>query len=190
MNSLTFPEKQTLESVLGMSGGYVLDFSNREFESFFSDFQLQIFELKYTSHGSSASKANSLRAFWDLEDDEIVGRVLSALLDLVELNEQKSDCLKLSKARDIATRLFPSFVTQPTNSSDVDGFLGKTFPPVCLDQLHKDPILLEICNRRLDEIQKCFQIGAYLSCVIMIGGLMEGILTGVAHENLKEYHQY
>lgn len=37
MAQLSFTERQLIESVLGMSGGYILGFSNREFEEFLKD---------------------------------------------------------------------------------------------------------------------------------------------------------
>lgn len=37
MSSLSLIEKQKLERELGMSSGYVLDFSNRTFDDFFSE---------------------------------------------------------------------------------------------------------------------------------------------------------
>lgn len=37
MAILSFQEKQLIERVFGMSGGYVLNFTNREFEEFMKD---------------------------------------------------------------------------------------------------------------------------------------------------------
>jgi hypothetical protein len=52
MANLTFNEKQLIESVFGMSSGYILDFSNRDFEEFMKDVvQYNI----YTKSGSVKS---------------------------------------------------------------------------------------------------------------------------------------
>ena len=63
-----------------MSSGYLLDFSNSSLYEFFNDFQIDIGNQKYDRYGSS--KAKRLRAFWEIEDNELVGKVLQSLLDI------------------------------------------------------------------------------------------------------------
>lgn len=80
MAKLTSVEKMTLEKFLGMSGGYVLDFTNRSFQEFVLDnAQIDIYKEKYSY--DSGSKANRLRAFWDKEENFIVGKLIINLLD-------------------------------------------------------------------------------------------------------------
>ncbi|MFN8383181.1 MAG: abortive infection family protein [Anaerolineales bacterium] len=80
MAKLTSVEKMTLEKFLGMSGGYVLDFTNRSFQEFVLDnVQIDIYKEKYSY--DSGSKANRLRAFWDKEENFIVGKLIINLLD-------------------------------------------------------------------------------------------------------------
>lgn len=80
MSDLTFFEKNKLEKLFGMSGGYVLDFSNRTFQEFVADIAgRDIFDQKYEYE--SGSKANRLRAFWSQEPNHVVGKLLSGLLD-------------------------------------------------------------------------------------------------------------
>ena len=75
MSDLTTIEKRKLERALGMDTGYVLNFSNRTFSEFFLDnFGIDIYAPKY-DYGSG-SKANRMRAFWELESNYLVGRVL------------------------------------------------------------------------------------------------------------------
>jgi len=65
MNSLTHIDKQKLERELGMQSGYVLDFSNRTFEEFFSEVvDVQIYDHAFDC--GSGSKANRMRAFWKI----------------------------------------------------------------------------------------------------------------------------
>jgi len=48
MADLTFFEKNKLEKLFGMGGGYVLDFSNRTFQEFIADSTgRDIFDPKY-----------------------------------------------------------------------------------------------------------------------------------------------
>ena len=57
MAQLSFAEKQLIETVFGMSGGYVLDFSNREFEEFMKDvvsYYKQDFTLRIKLNGFSS----------------------------------------------------------------------------------------------------------------------------------------
>jgi len=84
MNRLTHIEKQKLERELGMASGYVLSFSNRTFEEFFREVVgVQIFDQRFAL--GSGSKANRMRAFWQVATDEQVTRLLEGLRDGWEL---------------------------------------------------------------------------------------------------------
>lgn len=78
MSDLSAIEKRKLERALGMSSGYVLNFSNRTFGEFFLDsVGIDIYNRKY-DYGSG-SKANRMRAFWNHESNYLVGKVLGLL---------------------------------------------------------------------------------------------------------------
>ena len=80
MSDLSNKEKRKLERAFGMASGYVLDFSNRTFEEFILDrVGIEIYDDKY-EYGSG-SKANRMRALWDIEPNHIVGKVLGDILD-------------------------------------------------------------------------------------------------------------
>ncbi len=82
MADLTNQEKRHLEKILGMSGGYVLWFSNRTFSEFVADStNREIYDEKYATSGSS--KASRLRSFWKQEPNHIVGKLISDMLELV-----------------------------------------------------------------------------------------------------------
>tara|TARA_B100000787_G_scaffold80754_1_gene59621 strand:+ start:1841 stop:2638 length:798 start_codon:yes stop_codon:yes gene_type:complete len=73
-------EKRKLEKDLGMSSGYILNFPNCSFEDFmFDTVGIEIYDQKYDF--KSCSKANRMRAFWDLESDFQVAKVLEALIE-------------------------------------------------------------------------------------------------------------
>jgi hypothetical protein len=83
MSDLSFIEKHKLEKLLGMGSGYVLGFSNRTFSDFVVDSTgRNIYDAKYDK--DSGSKANRLRAFWAVEPNHIVGKLL---LDLLEFSK-------------------------------------------------------------------------------------------------------
>ncbi len=75
MSSLTTIDKARLELLLDMGGGYVLQFSNSLFADFFrNELGIDIYSLKYEIFGTS--KAKRMRAFWQLETDKKVAKVL------------------------------------------------------------------------------------------------------------------
>ena len=80
MSSLTHIEKQKLERELGMGGGYVLGFSNRTFEEFFREVVcVEIYDSRFDL--GSGSKANRMRAFWQVATDEQLRLLLNGLLE-------------------------------------------------------------------------------------------------------------
>ena len=81
MANLTFVEKSKFEQLLGMDTGYVLNFaSKRTFAEFVLDSTgLDIFEERYAY--KSGSMANRLRAFWQKEDNGLVGKLMNDILD-------------------------------------------------------------------------------------------------------------
>ena len=107
MSSLTSADKRCLEVVFGMDGGYVLDFSDQGFEEFFDSYGVEIHGSPYQDHGTS--KAKKMRAFWNKEPDDLVGRVLSDLLDVSEVlysfNLLEQDSVAFKKSRAIVARL-------------------------------------------------------------------------------------
>ena len=112
MSSLTMIEKRVLENFLGMGFGYVLDFSNHTFtELVLASVDIEIDSDKYMINGTS--KANRLRAFWKIESDHLVGRLLTALIKYSEDADQETtdDEQKLAdRYRKIARRLLNSSV--------------------------------------------------------------------------------
>lgn len=80
MNKLTHIEKQKLERELCMGGGYVLDFSNRTFEEFFREVVgVQIYDSRFNL--ASGSKANRMRAFWQVATNGQLRLLFSGILE-------------------------------------------------------------------------------------------------------------
>ena len=75
MSKFTMAERHNLEKFLGMSGGYVLNFSDRTFGEFvFETTGIDVHDEKYTAEGTS--KAKKLRTLWKLEPDYTVGKLI------------------------------------------------------------------------------------------------------------------
>jgi hypothetical protein len=80
MSDLTNAEKRKFEQLLDMSSGYVLDFTNRTFAEFVTDSTgRNIYDSRYDN--ASGSKAHRLRMFWQKEDNRVVGKLMSDILD-------------------------------------------------------------------------------------------------------------
>jgi hypothetical protein len=80
MADFKFNEKSALESAFGMGSGYVLNFSDRTFREFIWDaVGRDINDGAYSKYGTS--KAKHLRAFWEVEPDNVVAALSRALLD-------------------------------------------------------------------------------------------------------------
>ena len=92
MANLNFNQKQLFEKLFqGSSAGYVLNFSDRTFSEFFKDFRVDIDSQKYCKNGSS--KMKRLRAFWEIENDKLVGNVFKGLLELATQTKKIQDWL-------------------------------------------------------------------------------------------------
>lgn len=85
MSKLSLPDKTFLEAVLGMSGGYVLDFTNTSLAQLFDDLAIDIYEDKYAEYG--VSKANRLRTLWKIGSDSEVASTLGNLADYIEAKQ-------------------------------------------------------------------------------------------------------
>ncbi len=107
MSNLSNLEKRKFEKLLGMSSGYVLDFSNRTFAEFITDSTgLNIYEARY-DYGSG-SKANRLRKFWEVEENSVVAKLMADILDSafpVGVRKSASDTAMETECRQILARL-------------------------------------------------------------------------------------
>ncbi|MEQ1887031.1 MAG: hypothetical protein ABL967_18355 [Bryobacteraceae bacterium] len=98
MSDLSPLEKRRLEQFLGMGSGYVLDFTNRTFAEFIThSTSRDIYDSRYDN--GSGSKANRLRAFWQKEENAVVGRLLGDMLDYSEGTGAQLEVCRLIVAR-------------------------------------------------------------------------------------------
>ena len=189
MSSLTAAEKMYLEKVLDMGGGYVLTFTDATFGHFFEDHGVRIHDVPYQIYGTS--KAKKMRAFWDREPDELVGRVLSEMLDTYEAFCESSgyeqDSASLKRSREAVGRLCR---TVPESESITDeGFLNKDFQ---LPDVHNLPVdfgVATIIEARLKEAETCLSAGAHLSVIFLCGSVLEGVLLGAAQKEPERFNR-
>lgn len=98
-------ERRKLEKLLGMGGGYVLDFSDRTYSEFFIDFRIDIDSAQFRVGGDS--KAKRMRTFWDIAPNHTVGKVLEGLITYgIQIDRLgDSNPLVVDDCRKIAQRL-------------------------------------------------------------------------------------
>lgn len=167
-----------------MDGGYVLGYSNRTFADLFASYEIDIYSEKFER--GTGSKAQRLRAFWDTQPDDIVGKILYELLstwELDNLNSTESDKL-FPKAREIVARL-----SNETPNASAESFLKRSFEIPPLDKLPVPPNVAKIIEDRIAEIESCISVGAHTAAVVLAGSVLEGALLGAALGNPQKFNQ-
>ena len=162
MSGLSAADKIYLEKVLGMAGGYVLNFTDAAFGQFFHRYNVDIHGIQYQFYGTS--KAKKLRVFWGKESDALVAEVLSEMLDtyeaLCDSAGHERDTASLAKSREIVGRL--SGTPPQANYMTEEWFLKEEFD---IPSIHKLPVefaVSEIIQERLHEAQAVSVCGSIL----------------------------
>ena len=190
MSSLTDIEKRYLEKLLCMDSGYVLDFNDATYGEFFKRHNINIHGRKYRTLGTS--KAKKLRAFWGSESDQLVGAVLSEMLDSYEveceLNDGDIDKTLLAKVRGIVGRLTGQPVV-PKSATNEGEFLDHEFAIPNIQKLPIDAQVASIVKARLDEAQVVLRAGAHLSVIFLCGSVLEAVLLGAAQKSPDDFNQ-
>lgn len=191
MSSLTDTEKRYLEKLFGMESGYVLDYADAAFGQFFNDFGIDIHGAKYQFNGSS--KAKKMRAFWHVEPDDIVARVLAELLSSYEVRCEIDDVAisvtTLEKCKQIVARLSDQNAGQPTTATTEAGFLSQEFDVPDLTKISLEFQVTAILDARLKEARTTLSSKAYLSTIFLCGSVLEGVLLGVARNFPAKFNQ-
>lgn len=170
-----------------MGSGYVLDFTNQTFAQFFRDTaNVDIYDAKYSTNG--ASKARRLRAFWEIENDIVVGKVLSELLDVWEYENRDDSATNATfrKCREIVDRLNGKD-DKPVET--VESFLDRNIALPGLGQLNLDSSVTIILEGRLKEVELGLRAKAPLSVIMVSGSILEGALLGIAAQRPAEFNR-
>lgn len=189
MSNLKTIDRQPFEDLLGMSGGYVLDFSDATFASFFAEsVGRDIHSSRYTTYGTS--KAKKLRAFWDVEQDGIVAKVLGELVDLWEYKTSEPSATDRSTAkrcREIIAKLDGR--TQPSAETTEEQFLQENFKNADIANVPIEASLIPILEARFIEAGRSLHVDAPLAAIFMCGSVLEGLLLGMALANPRQFNQ-
>ena len=190
MSTLTEVEKRYLEKILGMEGGYVLDDNDMTFGQFFNHHGVDIHGTKYQIYGTS--KAKKMRAFWEREQDALVGKVLAEMLSVYEANcrlsNKKIDFVVLQESRKIVDRLWGKLQPAPSSKTG-DDFLNREFTIPNIQNLPIEASVVPIIESRLAEARKALGVGAHLSVIFLCGSVLEAVLLGVAQKEPARFNQ-
>ncbi|EOQ87223.1 PF12358 family protein [Leptospira yanagawae serovar Saopaulo str. Sao Paulo = ATCC 700523] len=111
MSNLKLIEKQKLEKLFKMSEGFVLDFTNSTFSEYIYEIvKINIYDSKYEYKGNS--KANRLRAVFELEPNILCAKLIKGLIEYKHSKDLENPDFIINKIPDlqfecyqIATRL-------------------------------------------------------------------------------------
>jgi len=198
MAKLKSTDQLKLEKLFETNGGYVLDFTNATFQQFvWNNTGFDIYSSKYEKYGDS--KAKRLRAFWEIESDQTVGKIIIEMIEHWRTSKMLSDTeitkqqeMLSRECNEIADRLLgkktSNSLTSAFEKSESD-FLQHNFGEVSLKGLNLENGLVDVLNQRIEEIQKCLKGGGSLAVIFLCGSTLEGILLGVATRNPKKFNQ-
>ncbi len=191
MSNLKTIDRQPFEDLLGMSGGYVLypHLTNSTFQSFFAEsVEKDIYSDRYAKHGDS--KAKRFRAFWDIESDRTVAKVLAELVELWEYKNPEPTAKERATAkrcREIIRRL--NGQQQPPAEVTEEQFLQKNFKNADIEKVPIEASLIPILQARLTEAGRSLHADAPLAAIFMCGSVLEGLLLGTALANPRQFNQ-
>lgn len=189
MSSLKTLEKGQFEKLLGMGGGYVLDFSNRTFADFFRETaNIDIYAEKYNVTGDS--KAKRLRTFWDAENDAMVGKVLAEFIVYWSYHNSTPSTAEqtlVDQCRAIVARLLGKPMEAPRTSEDQ--FLHRDLSGVNIREVPIDVNLIPILEARFAEAARCLKTDSSLATIFLCGSILEGMLLGIACSNPQRFNQ-
>jgi hypothetical protein len=172
-------ELRAIDTVLGMGGGYVLDFTDRTFAEFFRDHGVQIDDPRYSVEG--ASKAKRLRYFLRITPPPLAGKVLAGLLEYRLTSSGEVDPGAWDTAAMVADRLggVPPRVKQqrpePPAAMTEQELLARSLRAEAVAGATRDPTMAAIFLDRLREAERCISVEAYLAAVILAGSVLEAL---------------
>lgn len=185
--------KLTLEHLLQMGSGYVLDFSNATFADFVqSSIGLDPYSLY------DGSKANVLRQLWADQPNDRFARLTIEMLECRQLAEDLGRIASSDTNRALTDRrlteqvidqLRPLLESQDPWSRDEAAFLDKDFGTLDLSRVDVPVDFQTVIADRLKEIEICFNNSAPLAVVLLCGSTLEGLLYEVAKKQPAAFNR-
>lgn len=180
--SLTGYERHLLYDFFCSQNGGVLDFSVEFLSNFFRKFDINIDGSRYHKHGES--KAKRLRAFFELEGDQLIADVTLRLIDhyicYCEKRDVEADMKKVVEVKEIINNLIER-PSQP-QSAGMDGPLDVKLREGAIEELPIEKAMIPIVIARLKEAEIARDNGAYRAVVFLCGSVLEGVLLGATSQ--------
>ena len=177
--------KLKLETLFGMSGGYVLDFSNATFSDFI---RTSIGIEPYEKYGNLLSKARLLRAIWHGEPINNVATLNIELLERWRISKLAYGVEPMPSEMRIHDELREEFELLTGVASAVDtAFLAKDFGTVDVSLLPPTLTARAVIDARLAEIEACLRANAPLAVIFLVGSTLEGLLMELATSHSVRY---
>lgn len=188
MSSLRPIEKQRFEDLFGMASGYVLNFSDRTFAEFFRQtISTNIYDDRYAFNGHS--KAKRLRAFWEIDDDPAVGKILEGLLEIWRYSHEPGKDERADASYIQCCKIAERLLGRKLQEESEDEFIKRDFGSISLSSLGLDPAVENILSLRIKEATDCATAGASLAAIFMCGSILEGLLLNLALNHPAEFNQ-
>ena len=194
MANLSEIDKLKLEAIFSMSSGYVLDFSNQNFQRFiFNTIQVDIYHDKYAIYGES--KAKRLKALWEMESDFLIGKLTEQMLiyyqtkSTIQAQDVKFNSKLFEECMSIANRLQGKATSKGKTGNTEEDFLKIEVDEIDINALSIDSTVIGILKQRVIEVKLCLKHDASLSVIFLSGSILEGVLLGVASSMNKEFNQ-
>ena len=130
-----------------------------------------------------------LRAFWEIENDKLVGNVFKGLLELATQTKKIQDKdLKLA-IQYINTLLgIKTEVNNENKELTESEFLKQEFSKIDLLPLGLDFQFEQVITQRLNEIKKSLHSESALAVIFLCGSTLEGLLLHIATQNPQKFN--
>lgn len=169
-----------------------MDFTNATFQDFIkTSVGIDVYQEKYYIYGDS--KAKILRAFWELESNLTVGKVLYEMLErwrtnvLIESPYISGNKQELYRSCVLIAESLIKKGGGKTASDDEVKFLEKDFGPIDVSKLKVSRPLKAVIDQRFEEAEKCLKAEAALAVVFICGSTIEGLLLDKAIGDSKNF---
>ncbi len=177
-----------LETLFAMSSGHVLNFTNQSFQRFIKNsLNIDIYDEAYMKYG--ASKAKRLRAFWEMESDVTVGKLIEEIILYyqAQLDLKASDIVTVDEkivefCSTTASKLQGKSAGKSHENLELN-FLDIEIDETSISSLNLPDQVIPILEQRVIEIKKGLKVGASLSVIFLAGSVLEGLLLNVANKN-------
>lgn len=190
MANVDNPLKLKLEHLLGMGGGYVLNFTNGSFAEFVRG---SIGIDPYEKH--NGSKAQVLRHLWYILPDAEFAKLTIDMLEYKRLSEDLGHVDPGDRAetdsrlsQGVIDQLTPLLATADKLTGEEAEFLARVVD-LDLNRVAVPLDLQSVISDRLKEVEICFENGAYLAVVFLCGSTLEGLLYEVAKSHPADFNR-